>query len=159
TGTEYINGVAQAAPAGNKIFMTVWDGGGTDTYDFSNYTTALNVDLNPGAWSTICTTQLASLGSGHNAPGNIANAYLFRNNAASLIENVVGGKAADVLTGNQANNQLTGGAGNDILNGSTGTDVAVYSGTSSNYRWTQNGDGSWNVADLRSGSPDGTDRL
>ena len=39
TGEMSINGVAQGAPAGNKIFLTVWDGGGNDTYDFSNYTT------------------------------------------------------------------------------------------------------------------------
>ena len=42
TGQEFINGVAQAAPGGNKIFMTIWDGGGNDTYDFSNYTTNCN---------------------------------------------------------------------------------------------------------------------
>ena len=159
TGTESINGVAQTAPAGNKIFMTLWDGGGTDTYNFSNYTTALKVDLNPGAWTTTSATQLASLGTNHNAPGTIANAYLFGGNAASLIENAVGGTAADVITGNQANNQLTGGAGNDTLDGSMGTDTAVYSGSSSQYHWTHNSDGSWSVADLRSGSPDGTDKL
>ena len=43
-----INGVAQAAPGGNTIFMTIWDGGGNDTYDFSNYTTNLSVNLQPG---------------------------------------------------------------------------------------------------------------
>ena len=159
TGAESINGVAQTTPAGNKIFMTLWDGGGTDTYDFSNYTTALSVDLNPGAWTKTSTTQLASLGSSHTPPGNIANAYLFQGNTASLIENAVGGSAADVLTGNTANNKLTGGAGNDILNGNAGTDTAAYSAASSNYKWTQNSDGTWNVADLRAGSPDGTDRL
>ena len=159
TGAESINGAVQTTPAGNKIFMTVWDGGGTDTYNFSNYTTALKIDLNPGAWSTVSATQLALLASGHNAPGNIANAYLFQGNTASLIENAVGGSAADVITGNQANNLLTGGAGNDTLNGNAGTDTAVYSGASKNYHWTHNADGSWTVADLRLGSPDGTDRL
>ena len=48
TGQMSINGVGQGAPAGNKIFMTIWDGGGNDTYDFSNYTTNLSVDLQPG---------------------------------------------------------------------------------------------------------------
>src|SRR5690606_1581901 len=38
TGRMSINGVAQATPVGNKIFLTLWDGGGNDTYDFSNYT-------------------------------------------------------------------------------------------------------------------------
>src|SRR6185312_12381836 len=65
TGQESINGVGQLAPGGNKVFETIWDGGGTDTYDFSNYTTALKIDLNPGGWTTTSTTQLASLGNGH----------------------------------------------------------------------------------------------
>ena len=28
---------ANGAPGGNRIFMTIWDGGGNDTYDLSNY--------------------------------------------------------------------------------------------------------------------------
>ena len=49
TGEMSINGVGQGAPAGNKIFMTIWDGGGNDTYDFSNYATNLTVNLSPAA--------------------------------------------------------------------------------------------------------------
>ncbi len=45
TGEMFVNGVGQGAPAGNKIFMTLWDGGGHDTYDFSNYTTNLKSTL------------------------------------------------------------------------------------------------------------------
>src|SRR4029078_1688563 len=134
-------------------------GGGIDTYDFSNYATNLKVDLNPGSWTTVSSAQLAYLGNSHYAAGNIANAYLYQGNTASLIENAIGGSGADILTGNQANNVLTGGAGNDILNGNTGTDTAVYSGASANYRRAQNSDGTWTVTDLRSGTPDGTDTL
>ena len=103
--------------------------------------------------------QLANLGAGHTAIGNIANAYLYNNNPASLIENAVGGTGNDIITGNTANNKLTGGAGNDTLDGVSGTDTAVYSGPSSAYQVTQNADGSWKVVDLRTGSPDGTDTL
>jgi serralysin len=159
TGQETINGVAQAAPGGNTIFMTVWDGGGNDTYDFSNYTTNVTVNLQPGSWTTASTAQLAYLGGGHYAAGNIANSYLFNNNPASLIENAVGGSGNDSLTGNTANNKLTGGAGNDTLDGVSGTDTAIYSGPSDAYQVTQNADGSWQVVDLRTGSPDGTDTL
>src|SRR5262249_1717787 len=35
TGEMFINGVGQGAPTSNFILMTVWDGGGTDTYDLS----------------------------------------------------------------------------------------------------------------------------
>src|SRR4029079_18733149 len=80
TGQETINGVAQAAPGGNTIFMTIWDGGGTDTYDFSNYTTSVSINLQPGSWTTASTAQLANLGGGHTAIGNIANAMLYNNN-------------------------------------------------------------------------------
>ena len=159
TGQETINGVAQAAPGGNTIFMTLWDGGGNDTYDFSNYTTNLNVNLQPGGWTTTSAAQLANLGDGHTAIGNIANAYLYNNNPASLIENAIGGTGNDIITGNTANNKLTGGAGNDTLDGVSGTDTAVYSGASTSYQVTQNADGSWKVVDLRAGSPDGTDTL
>src|SRR5688572_27470377 len=53
TGEMSINGGGMGAPAGNKIFMTIWDGGGHDTYDFSNYTTALSVNLQPGGWTNV----------------------------------------------------------------------------------------------------------
>ena len=64
TGEEFINGIGQGAPGANKIFLTVWDGGGTDTYDFSNYATNLTIDLNPGGWTTTSAAQLANLGNG-----------------------------------------------------------------------------------------------
>ena len=37
TGELFVNGIGQGAPGANNVFMTVWDGGGNDTYDFSNY--------------------------------------------------------------------------------------------------------------------------
>jgi len=159
TGQESINGVALAAPGGDTIFLTVWDGGGNDTYDFSNYTTNLAVNLQPGGWVTTSSVQLANLGAGHTAIGNIANAYLYGNNPASLIENAIGGSGNDNIIGNAANNKLTGGPGNDTLDGMGGTDTAVYSGSSASYQVTQNTDGSFTVTDLRAGHPDGTDTL
>ena len=159
TGQELINGFAQTTPAGNKIFMTTWDGGGNDTYDFSKYTTNLSVNLQPGGWTTVSSTQLAALGGGHHAAGNIANSLLYDNNPASLIENAIGGSGNDTITGNVANNHLTGGGGNDILNGVSGTNTADYAGNSTDYSQVQNTDGSWTVTDLRAGSPDGTDTL
>jgi serralysin len=159
TGQMSLNGVGQGAPAGNKIFMTIWDGGGVDSYDFSNYATGVSVNLQPGSWTTASSAQLASLGGGHYAAGNIANALLYNNNTASLIENAIGGSGVDKLTGNVANNSLKGGAGNDVLDGASGSDTAVYTGMFSNYSVVQNADGSWQVVDLRTGSPDGSDKL
>jgi Ca2+-binding RTX toxin-like protein len=64
----------------------------------------------------------------------------------------------DIIFGGTANDTFTGGGGNDILNGGGGTtNRAVYSGATSNYAFTLNANGSVTIADLRAGSPDGTD--
>ncbi|SOE17220.1 serralysin [Hoeflea halophila] len=124
TGEMFINGIGQGAPGGNRIFLTIWDGGGVDTYNFSNHATDLTVNLNPGGWSTTSATQLAKLhylGS-EIATGNIANALLYNGDARSLIERVIGGSGHDSITGNDANNELFGGSGNDMLFGGAGAD-------------------------------------
>lgn len=125
TGASYIDGVKQAAAGANRIFQTIWDGGGKDTYDFRQYTTGLKIDLNPGAWSKTSSTQLAKLTwSGSKlAPGNIANALLYENDPRSLIENVRGGAGNDTILGNIAANSLQGNGGADKLYGRSGNDV------------------------------------
>jgi serralysin len=122
TGEFFINGVSQGIPAGNRIFRTIWDGGGADTYDFSNYTTNQQIDLAPGGVSLMSGDQLADLGDSVFAYGNLYNALLFDNDLRSLIENANGGSGNDIIAGNQGNNHLNGNAGNDTLNGLTGND-------------------------------------
>ena len=112
-------------PGQTKIFQTVWDGGGNDTYDLSAYTTQVNVDLIPGEWSTFKTSQLANLGNGHYARGNVANALLYNGDTRSLIENAIGGSGNDTLTGNQADNCLNGGLGADTMKGGLGDDIYI----------------------------------
>ena len=123
TGQTFVNGVSMGAVAGNRIFMTVWDGNGVDTYNLSAYSTNLSIDLQPGAWSTFSSSQRASLGSGNFAAGNVANALLYNGNTQSLIDNVIGGTGNDTIVGNVISNDLNGGGGNDILNGLGGADV------------------------------------
>ncbi|MCK1743550.1 M10 family metallopeptidase C-terminal domain-containing protein [Bradyrhizobium sp. 139] len=175
TGQEFINGVGQLAPGGgvggssNRIYETVWDGGGVDTYDLSNYTTNLNINLNPGASSLFSTVQLANLGNGHYASGNVYNAYLSNNDARSYIDNATGGSGNDTIIGNvianvlngaSGNDTITGGGGNDTIIGGSGTDTAVYSGSRANYGVTYNSSTqTFTLVDLRSGSPDGTDTV
>ncbi|ONG56137.1 hypothetical protein BKE38_06770 [Pseudoroseomonas deserti] len=125
TGTMFIDGIAQGQPGANRVFLTVWDGGGRDTYDFSNYANDLYVDLAPGASSVISSAQLAQLGDGHTARGNVFNALLHQGDARSLIEDAIGGAGRDSIAGNQANNTLWGGAGDDVLEGREGNDVLV----------------------------------
>ncbi|MCA1365081.1 M10 family metallopeptidase C-terminal domain-containing protein, partial [Bradyrhizobium sp. IC4059] len=175
TGQEFINGVGQLAPGGgvggsaNRIYETIWDGGGVDTYDLSNYTTNLSINLNPGASSVFSAVQLANLGNGHYASGNVYNAYLYNGDARSYIDNATGGSGNDTIAGNAIANVLNGGSGNDMLDGAggndtiaggAGTDTAVYSGNLANYAIAYNaGTQTFIVVDQRAGAPDGTDTL
>ncbi|WMT92859.1 M10 family metallopeptidase C-terminal domain-containing protein [Pelagibacterium sp. H642] len=127
TGEMFINDLGQGTPGGNRIFLTVWDGGGSDTYDFSKYFTDLEVDLRPGEWTTTSQAQLARLhyDGSKVAVGNIANALQYRGDVRSLIENAKGGSGHDTLIGNAAVNVLWGNGGNDTLVGGDGNDNLV----------------------------------
>lgn len=170
TGQAFVDGVGQGAPVANRIFQTIWDGGGVDTYDFSNYSTNLKINLNPGEWTTTSTSQLAKLSwdGSHVAVGNIANALLYEGDLRSMIENAVGGSGSDMILGNLVANDLKGGAGDDtlignagddVLDGGTGVDTASYSGQISNYALKFLADGSLEILDLRVGAADGRDVL
>jgi serralysin len=126
TGETYIDGSIAIDPGGNRIFATIWDGGGVDTYDLSNYATNLTLDLNPGGYSVFSTAQRAYLGNNGSdvyARGNIFNALLFGGNSASMIENATGGSGNDIITGNSLGNVLNGNAGADSINGAAGNDT------------------------------------
>jgi Ca2+-binding RTX toxin-like protein len=123
TGEMFINGVGQGAPGGNRIFLTLWDGGGIDTYDFSNYTTNQTIDLTPGSWSLMSSAQRANLGDGNYARANVFNALQYGSDVRSLIENANGGSGNDTITGNSANNILNGNGGADTLYGGDGNDT------------------------------------
>jgi serralysin len=125
TGEKFINGRGEGAPGANKVFETVWDGNGTDTYDLSNFTTDISVDLSPGGWTDFGTNQIARLGPGQFAPGNVANAFLYEGDLRSLIENARTGSGNDVLVGNVGDNILVAGAGSDDLAGGAGNDILV----------------------------------
>ncbi len=80
--------------------------GGTDTLDFSNYTTGIIATLQNGFVNVIFA-------------------------GVTSIENIVGGSGNDSLTGNDKNNVLDGGAGDDILSGLGGDDT-LYAGLGTN---------------------------
>ena len=138
SGRTWVDGKVGIDPGGNRIFATIWDGGGRDTYDLSDYHAGVRVDLRPGSSSTFSRAQLADLGGGPNggdARGNIFNALQHKHDARSLIENAIGGSGNDVLYGNAAANTLRGErgerqalrlAGNDVLVGGKGADVFIF---------------------------------
>jgi serralysin len=130
-GQMSINGVGQIAPGSNKVFLTIWDGGGTDTYDMSNYADGVSIDLRPGKWSITSEEQRADRNFDESwnptelAKGNVYNALLYRGNQASLIENAIGGEGRDAIRGNTADNLLKGGGGGDKLTGDAGADTLL----------------------------------
>jgi serralysin len=140
TGEMFVDGVGQGTPVANRVFRTVWDGNGIDTYDFSNYTTNLAVDLNPGGWSDLDVGgnfQRAALNIGYGgittyARGHLFNAFQSNGDARSLIENANGGSGNDILTGNIANNILSGNSGADTLDGGSGSDQ-LFGGAGNDY--------------------------
>lgn len=100
--------------ANNAFLYTIWDGGGEDTIDASDFNVGAEIDLREGHFSSI---GKKANGSGWNFdvsatsndpdPGNVAIAY------GTVIENAIGTEYADRLIGNEANNELQGGDGND----------------------------------------------
>ncbi|MBD2088715.1 M10 family metallopeptidase C-terminal domain-containing protein [Microcoleus sp. FACHB-1515] len=155
TGEMAINGVGQGAPGAgapgaNRVFRTIWDGNGIDTYDFSNYTTNLSVDLSPGGWSDLNVGgnfQRSYLGDGRYARGHVFNALQYKGDARSLIENAKGGSGNDTLKGNAANNALYGNAGNDNISGGSGDDYMDGGSGIDTVDYTfWNGGGTYNLA-------------
>jgi len=124
SGEMFIDGKGEGAPSANRIFLTIWDGGGVDSYDFSAYSSDLRISLAAGAWSTTKSAQLAELhfNGSEQAAGNIANALLHDGDRRSLIENAEGGSGDDTISGNTGRNTLSGGMGHDRLVGLGGQD-------------------------------------
>jgi len=130
TGELFIGGAGQGVPGNDRgqIYRTIWDGGGIDTYDFSNFADNQEIDISPGGWSIFSKRQLAIIGTERSGPivlsrANVFNALQFGSDPRSLIENAIAGSGNDSISGNQAANSLSGGAGNDTLDGRDGNDT------------------------------------
>lgn len=89
TGQMFINGIAQTAPTGNRVFRCIWDGGGTDRLDIGSGGYAKGdptVDLTPGGFSITKAGQQADLGGGHTARGCIWASFRLGSDPTSDIE-------------------------------------------------------------------------
>ncbi len=120
---QYLFGPAAATEAGDtayrfeaseRIWLTLYDTGGTDTIDVSDLLEGVRLDLRPGSTSAVGPPadtggppQKRTLGI---APGTI-------------LENAIGTDRADRLIGNDAGNRLEGRGGRDRLEGGAGDDV------------------------------------
>ncbi|WP_417467372.1 M10 family metallopeptidase C-terminal domain-containing protein [Maricaulis sp.] len=76
-------------------------------------------------------------------------------------DTILGGTGNDIATGDGGNDTFTGGAGDDRFTGGAGQqDRAIFSGSYADYQVQYfAGSGMVIVTDIRSGSPDGADRL
>ena len=115
SGNTYVNGEVAIEPGANRIFATIWDGGGNVTYDLSAYSTGVQIDMRPGESSTFSEVQLANLGQGEKASGNIYNGLLYNDDPRSLIHKAIGGSGDDHITSNDADNIIFAGAGDDTV--------------------------------------------
>lgn len=104
---------------GTQYYETIWDTGGTDTYDASSQTTGLDLDLTPGSWSDVGTTITLYRDGGPNS----AKTDTVYTPPEVTIENAIGGSGSDRITGNSAANVLTGGGGHDNMRGQAGGDM------------------------------------
>ena len=99
------------------FYRTIWDAGGQDTLDLSNFSTRCDIDLTPGHYSSIRYANEGAIANLYDGTYNLGIAF------DVLIENAVGGSSADTLTGNNVGNLLAGGGGNDTFNGGAGNDT------------------------------------
>jgi serralysin len=132
---------------GTPFFTTIWDAGGSDTIDVSNYSLGCTINLTPGSYSTIAfsisSSSLVSPPSGGNwFDGTNALGIAF----GAVLENATGGSGSDTLIGNDVGNILTGSAGNDSLDGGLGVDTAAYAGGRSGFSIAGTASG-FNVSD------------
>ncbi len=131
---QYLYGVNSSTRSGNDTYTfatslqikTIWDGGGADTFDASNQTSAVTINLNPGAFSSISGTNNIAIAYGafiEKAIGTGLNDTLRANDVGGELEGRAGN---DTLVGGIAADKLTGGAGKDTLTGGGGADTFVF---------------------------------
>ena len=113
----------------------IWDAGGTDTLDFSNFSKANTISLVDGEYSTI------GFDVDWSMTDNLGIAF------DAIIENAIGGSGDDTIKGNDSSNSIEGGPGNDVIDGGKGNDTAVYKGLSSEFIIKNNDDGTISVQD------------
>ncbi len=147
-GDDFLNGEADDDS---------YDGGaGFDTVTYENASSGVTVDLTKAGPQNTRGGGVETLVNIEALKGSAYADTLTGNDVANTLE---GGAGADTLSGGGGDDLLIAGAGDDTLDGGAGTDTARYYGWANDYSVVNNADGSVTVTDLRSGSPDGTDRL
>ncbi len=110
-GTDNVNGGHHTyGVAWFDTLATIWDAGGLDTVDASDFSSSgVIINLDEGIDKY-----------------NDANGFEFYWAFGSNIENVIGGDGNDFIYGNALNNEFSGGDGLDTFDGSDGIDTISY---------------------------------
>ena len=98
------------------FYTTIWDAGGNDTIDVSNFNTNCTINLTSGHYSSILYGIQINASDIYDGTNNLGISF------GVTIENATGGSGNDFITGNSANNTLFGGTGNDTFVGGGGSD-------------------------------------
>lgn len=133
---QYLYGANMSWHAGDDVYkftntsapQSIWDAGGSDTFDFSACSDFVRIDLNSGYFSTT-------------APGydNVTIAYNV------TIERAIAGSGGSSIYGNNAGNVLKGGTGadvihqgkgSDVITGGGGNDTVIFTGAYDSYRFS-----------------------
>ena len=123
---QFLYGANMTSHTGNDTYTvsntvgelkTIWDAGGTDTFDLSTQTLSQIINLNAGQFSSVGVKQTSPTGPLSSASNNVAIAYNV------VIEKAIGGSGDDPIIGNGASNSLKGGLGNDTITGGLGNDT------------------------------------
>ena len=137
---QYLYGANSKHNSGDTVYTfdpntpeikLIWDGGGTDTLNLSNFSVSSTINLNDGSYSTLPF-------NGWSLKNNISIAF------GAVIENVITGSGADVIIGNSSNNVITGGSGGDTIDGGAGIDQAVYTENFTDVSLVKSGN-VWNI--------------
>jgi serralysin len=128
----------------DPFIKTIWDAGGIDTIDTTNFSTICIIDLTPGNYSSIRFAKPANTGGqkptydGTNNLGIAYDCYIENVKCGSgndkiignnLANELAGGNGADKLTSLAGNDTLLGGLGKDTLTGGLGADIFKYVST------------------------------
>ncbi|MBK5142471.1 M10 family metallopeptidase C-terminal domain-containing protein [Budviciaceae bacterium BWR-B9] len=110
------NTVYKYTPETLKNFQTIWDGGGIDTIDVSEFILGVELNLNDGTRSNLFIKDSSWNGWEYDGTRAIGIAY------GANIENAIGGQGDDIIYGNKLDNIISGNDGNDKLYGGDGND-------------------------------------
>jgi len=150
---QYLYGANNTTQTGNDtyrfdpshpFYKSIWDAGGNDTIDVSNFSTQCTIDLTSGHYSSIGYINHGTGPNLYNGTNNLGIAF------GAIIENAIGGSGNDKIIGNQADNKLNGGDGNDIIiggggkdivDGGSGVDTIIFSSKLSNFTLAPAGTG------------------